>query len=84
MNLAAIEQKILAYPDAWNQHNHQQMSEFYTEDAGFINVFGEVWQGRADIANHQKPLHQTVFKNSHLSYTNIEIKKLIPILSLLI
>ncbi len=78
MNLAAIEQKILAYPDAWNQHDHQQMSKFYTEDAGFINVFGEFWQGRIEIQSHQESLHQTVFQNSHLSYTSVQIKYLKP------
>jgi uncharacterized protein (TIGR02246 family) len=78
MFLDQVREKILAYPEAWNQHDSVAMSTFYTKEAGFINVFGEFWKNRLEIQNHLQILHKTVFQNSHLSYIDTEMKWLKP------
>ena len=48
----AIKKVILQQEAAWNKHDWEGFSSYFTEDGTLINFLGQFWQGRKDIIMH--------------------------------
>ncbi len=52
----AIKNIIKQQEAAWNKHDWEAFSSYFTADATLINFIGQFWKGRADIIAHFKLL----------------------------
>jgi uncharacterized protein (TIGR02246 family) len=63
---------------AWNHHDAHAFAAVFAEDADFTNVIGEGASGRENIEKLHAPMFSTLFKNSHLEYTDIKVRFIRP------
>ena len=61
----AIRQLVKNYEDAWNHHDPEALAANYRPDATWVNWFGAMYTGRADIASHYRSTHGSYFSKSH-------------------
>jgi uncharacterized protein (TIGR02246 family) len=66
---------------AWNHHDAHAFAAVFAEDADFTNVIGEGASGRENIEKLHAPMFSTLFKNSHLEYTDIKVRFIRPDIS---
>jgi len=60
--------------DAWNRHDINALSALVAEDVRFVNVAGNVLNGREEFAKLQTRTHATQFKDSVRTVTGTDIK----------
>lgn len=53
--------------EAWNRGDGNAFAKAFTEDSDFVNVRGDVFHGRAEIAARHSAIFSGPFKGSHLS-----------------
>ena len=70
----AIRALIDRFTDAWNKHDAHAFASVFAEDADFTNVAGKGATGRSQIEAFHAPVFATIFKNSHLKYTDVKIR----------
>jgi uncharacterized protein (TIGR02246 family) len=71
--------KVLAdFTGAWNSHDAKAFSMDFAEDADFTNVRGVSAQGRTEIEKFHAPRFATIFKDTHLTITDIKIRFIKP------
>ena len=73
-----IRKVVDAFVDAWNQHDVHAFAAAFAEDADFTNVRGVGAHGRAAVEEFHAPVFATVFKSSHQTAKNIQIRFLAP------
>jgi uncharacterized protein (TIGR02246 family) len=66
------------WDDAWNRHDTKALSSLVAEDVRFVNVAGNVLNGREEFEKLQTRTHATQFKDSVRTVTGTEIKFLTP------
>jgi uncharacterized protein (TIGR02246 family) len=66
------------WDDAWNRHDIKALSSLVAEDVRFVNVAGNVLNGREEFEKLQTRTHATQFKDSVRTVTGTEIKFLTP------
>jgi uncharacterized protein (TIGR02246 family) len=72
---AAIRRIAAQWEEAWNRHDMSAMAELLTADADFVNVGGNHWKGRTEIAQEHARRHQTqVFKESVWTTRSVQIE----------
>lgn len=74
----AVRDVIGRLVDAWNRHDAAAFADTFALDADFTNVFGMRARGRAAIADFHAPIFETMFKQSRLSATAVEVRFLRP------
>ena len=62
------------WDDAWNRHDIKALSALVAEDVSFVNVAGNVLNGREEFEKLQTRTHATQFKDSVRTVTNRNIK----------
>ena len=62
------------WDDAWNRHDIKALSALVAEDVRFVNVAGNVLNGRDEFEKLQTQTHATQFKDSVRSVTGTDIK----------
>jgi uncharacterized protein (TIGR02246 family) len=62
------------WDDAWNRHDINALSALVAEDVRFVNVAGNVLNGREEFAKLQTRTHPTQFKDSVRTVTGTDIK----------
>jgi uncharacterized protein (TIGR02246 family) len=72
------------WDDAWNRHDIKALSSLVAEDVRFVNVAGNVLNGREEFEKLQTRTHATQFKDSVRTVTGTEIKFSLPTLPLLL
>ncbi|MGB2678144.1 MAG: SgcJ/EcaC family oxidoreductase [Candidatus Acidiferrum sp.] len=70
----AIRGLIDSFIDAWNRHDAHAFGTLFAEDADFTNWRGMGAKGRSKIEEFHAPIFATIFRNSHLGYTDSEIR----------
>jgi len=73
-----IENVVRAFSDYWNRHDMEAFAQLFAEDAEFVNVVGLWWKGREEIKRAHVATHATMFKNSRLTLTQIEVRFVKP------
>ena len=66
------------WDDAWNRHDVKALSALVAEDVRFVNVAGNVLNGRDEFEKLQTRTHATQFKDSVRIVTGTDIKFLTP------
>jgi uncharacterized protein (TIGR02246 family) len=66
------------WDDAWNRHDIKALGALVAEDVRFVNVAGNVLNGREEFEKLQTRTHATQFKDSVRTITGTEIKFLTP------
>jgi uncharacterized protein (TIGR02246 family) len=74
----AIDGIVARIVDAWNRHDPSAFAAAFANDAEFINVFGMVQKGRAEIRAAHAPIFKTMFKDSRLSVTETRVRLIRP------
>ncbi len=74
----SIEKILTDLTDGWNKHDATSFSILFSEDADFINVRGQEFNGRIEIAKHHAPIFATRFKNSYLKIVQHKIRFIKP------
>lgn len=62
------------WDDAWNRHDIKALSALVAEDVRFVNVAGNVLNGRDEFEKLQTRTHATQFKDSVRTVTGTDIK----------
>ena len=70
----AIRALMDRFTDAWNKHDAHAFASVFAEDADFTNVVGKGATGRSQIEAFHAPVFATIFKNSHVKYTDAKIR----------
>lgn len=70
---AILEQVIRQQEAAWNAGDGLAWASAFSEDADFVNILGNVFQGREDIARQHVFLLGGPYKGSH---TKIKIRRI--------
>ncbi len=73
-----INQVLTRFGEEWNRHDMSTCTRLFTEDADFIDVFGNWFKGRAEIETALSARHAGVFKHSQLSKKECTIRFLKP------
>ena len=73
-----LRKLVDSFVDAWNRHDVHAFAAVFAEDADFTNVRGVGAHGRAAVEEFHAPVFSTVFKSSHLTAKNIQIRFLTP------
>ena len=66
------------WDDAWNRHDIKSLSGLVAEDVRFVNVAGNVLNGRDEFEKLQTRTHATQFKDSMRAVTGTDIKFFTP------
>lgn len=72
--LAEVNRIVNAFAETWNRHDIGAFAELFAQDAEFVNVVGIWWKGRPEIRGAHEFSHQTMFKNSRLSITEVSVR----------
>lgn len=73
--IEALESKQAA---AWNAHDAAAYADLFTPDADVVNVLGWWWKGRDEIRSKLTDAFAFVFKDSRLTITDVQVRKLFP------
>src|SRR5438034_9861621 len=71
---AAVRAVINAFIDAWNRHDMKMLSALFSEDADFVDVFGNWFEERTAIEKALTQSHATVFQNSRFTEKRDEVR----------
>ena len=77
-NEKPIRMLVSSFTSAWNQHDAHLFAESFAEDADFTNVIGLGGHGRGAIEQFHAPVFETIFKQSHLSITDVRTRFISP------
>lgn len=70
----AVARVVHAFAECWNRHDMEAFGELFSPDAEFVNVVGIWWKGREEIRAAHRVTHQTIFKDSHLTLSDVSIR----------
>jgi uncharacterized protein (TIGR02246 family) len=75
---AGVRAAALKQADAWNRHDAPGYAALFTEDCDVVNVVGWWWRGRAEVERKLAVAFATVFRESTLSFTDVQVRFLQP------
>lgn len=88
MPMAAPEDKVairalaVLQADAWNRHDAKAYADLFAADCDVVNVVGNWWNGRVELERELSAAHATTFKNSTLTFTDVQVRFLTPQLAI--
>jgi uncharacterized protein (TIGR02246 family) len=72
--LVKVTKTVHSFAECWNRHDMKAFAELFTTDAEFVNVVGLWWKGRDEIKKAHEFSHATMFKDSHLTISDVSIR----------
>lgn len=75
---AAIRQLQVLQAAAWNQHDARAYASLFAEDGDAVNVAGSWWRGRPEIERKMREGFESVFAQSKLTITDVDVRFLGP------
>lgn len=72
--VSEIRRVVEAFTESWNRHDMNAFAELFSADAEFVNVVGLWWKGRAQIKAAHEFTHQTIFRHSRLTATEVSVR----------
>ena len=73
-----IKHVIKQQEDAWNKHDWESFSSYFTEDGTLINFVGQFWTGRNEIITHFKQLSDCCLSPTSLNFKFINARFITP------
>ncbi len=81
-NDRAIEKSIQTIlqkqEEAWNKHDMDAMSAFFTDDATLVNFLGMFWKSKAEIQENFRRINDDVFKHTSIKLSLKKLKVITP------
>lgn len=71
---AAVRAVIKAFVDSWNRHDMTMLAALFSEDADFVDVFGNWFEDRTAIEQALTQRHATVFQSSRFTEKRVAIR----------
>ncbi|HET9835724.1 MAG TPA: SgcJ/EcaC family oxidoreductase [Rhodanobacteraceae bacterium] len=75
---SAVRRVALQQADAWNRHDAAAYSALFTPDCDVVNVVGWWWKSRAEMQQKLTRAFASVFADSTLVFTDVQVKFLTP------
>lgn len=75
---AAVRAVVLRQADAWNRHDAAAYSALFTPDCDVVNIVGWWWQSRTEMQAKLTRAFSSVFRDSTLAFTDVQVKFLAP------
>lgn len=75
---AAVRAVAVQQADAWNHHDAAAYSALFTRDCDVINIVGWWWKSRAEMQQKLTHAFASVFRDSQLVFTGVQVKFLKP------
>ncbi len=72
----ALEDVFAQLEQAWNDADAERFGEFFTDDADFVNVYGEHRRGVVPIVEGHRFIFDTVYKDSKVTYSVVQCEPL--------
>src|SRR5690348_16034039 len=69
---------VTVLQDAWNAKDATAWAARFAEDAEFTNVFGMTAVGRSAIEDNHNSIFASVFKDSHVTATEVHARLMRP------
>lgn len=63
---------------AWNQHDAHAYAALFADDGDVVNVVAWWWKGRTEIEGNLTRMFATVFHESTLAFTQVDVRFLTP------
>ena len=79
---AAIQNLQSRQAAAWNAHDAAAYAALFTSDGDVVNVLGWWWKGRDEIQSKLRDAFALVFRDSQLTITQVEVRKLSPTIAI--
>ena len=79
---AEIRNVQVRQADAWNRHDAKAYASLFTEDGDVVNVVGWWWKGRAEIESKLTAAFASVFRESTMTITDVQVRLLSPDIAL--
>ncbi|MBV8197799.1 MAG: SgcJ/EcaC family oxidoreductase, partial [Candidatus Eremiobacteraeota bacterium] len=64
--------------DAWNKHDAHAYADLFAEDGDVVNVVAWWWKGRAEIESNLTRMFASIFRESTLTFTEVDVRFLTP------
>ena len=78
-DIAAIREVQMQQAQAWNRHDATAYAALFTADGDVVNVLGWRWRGRAEIESKLKDAFAWVFRDSTLTFGEVDVRLLDPV-----
>jgi len=75
---AAVRALATRQADAWNRHDAKAYANLFALDCDFVNVVGWWWNGRDELERKLAASYTTMFKDSVLTFTDVQVRFLTP------
>lgn len=75
---SAIQGLIKEYTVSWNQKSGEGFGNVFTQDADFVNIFGNHYYGREEIEQRHIKILNSFLKASTFTVTNVELREVQP------
>jgi uncharacterized protein (TIGR02246 family) len=79
---AAIRSLATRQAEAWNRHDPKAYADLFSVDCDVVNVVDEWWNGREELERRLTPAFSTMFKDSELTFTDVQLRLLTPQLAI--
>ena len=74
----SIQTIVQKQEEAWNKHNIDAMSAFFTDDATLVNFLGMFWKSKAEIHENLARINEDVFKHTSIKLSLKKLKIVAP------
>ena len=64
--------------EAWNKHDIDGMSAYFTDDATLVNFLGMFWKSKAEIQENLRRINDDVFKHTSIKLSLKNLKVITP------
>lgn len=71
---SAVRGVVVAYVDAWNQHDMEAMHALNLGDVEWINIAGNHWRGNGTVYAGHDNLHRTIFAHTTMQVDSVVIR----------
>ena len=78
-----IREILRVQTEAWNQGDGKAWARDFSDDSDFVNVRGDVFHGKGEIADRHSAILRGPFKGSHLSLSVRRFRLLTPEVALI-
>src|SRR4029077_60262 len=78
-DVSAVREVQMQQAQAWNRHDATAYAALFTADGDVVNVLGWWWRGRAEIESKLKDAFAWVFRDSTLTFGEVDVRLLDPV-----
>jgi uncharacterized protein (TIGR02246 family) len=74
----AVGSVVIAYCEAWNDHDMKALAELFVDDAQWINIVGMHWPDKPAVVAGHAAYHRTFFRTTGIEMADMKITEISP------